>query len=114
MGAVCVPRGMCLFTGQGHSARSMPTLAARVRMAVLRLCRRGSPGRLSARLWERPCLLHRLRIRSVAAGTRPTPPRTEEIIAVMRCCGDGRHGDRARGLIVVLWRAGLRIQEALD
>src|SRR4051812_42019987 len=30
------------------------------------------------------------------------PPRTEEIVAVMRCCGDGRH--RARGLIVVLWR----------
>ena len=42
------------------------------------------------------------------------PPRTEEIIAVMRCAGDGLHGDRARGLIVVLWRAGLRIQEALD
>jgi hypothetical protein len=34
------------------------------------------------------------------------PPRTEEIIAVMRCCGDGVHGARARGLIVVLWRAG--------
>jgi len=42
------------------------------------------------------------------------PPRTEELIAVMRWCGDGVHGDRARGLIVVLWRAGLRIQEALD
>jgi hypothetical protein len=42
------------------------------------------------------------------------PPRTEEIIAVMRCAGDGLHCDRARGLIVVLWRAGLRIQEALD
>jgi integrase len=42
------------------------------------------------------------------------PPRTEEIIGVMRCAGDGLHGDRARGLIVVLWRAGLRIQEALD
>ena len=42
------------------------------------------------------------------------PPRTEEIIAVMRCCGDGVHGDRARGLIVGLWRAGLRIQQALD
>ena len=41
------------------------------------------------------------------------PPRTEEIIAVMRCSGTGRHGARARGLIVVLWRAGLRIQEAL-
>jgi len=44
----------------------------------------------------------------------PDPPRTEEIIAVMRCCGNGLHGDRARGLIAVLWRAGLRIQEALD
>ena len=44
----------------------------------------------------------------------PDPPRTEEIIAVMRCCGDGLHGLRARGLIAVLWRSGLRIQEALD
>ena len=41
------------------------------------------------------------------------PPRVEEIIAVMRQAGDGVHGDRVRGLIVVLWRAGLRIQEAL-
>jgi site-specific recombinase XerD len=32
----------------------------------------------------------------------------------MRCCGERPHGLRARGLIVVLWRAGLRIQEALD
>ena len=32
----------------------------------------------------------------------------------MRCCGDTDHGARARALIVVLWRAGLRIQEALD
>jgi site-specific recombinase XerD len=44
----------------------------------------------------------------------PDPPRTEEIIAVMRCAGAGLHGDRLRGLIVVLWRSGLRIQEALD
>jgi site-specific recombinase XerD len=42
------------------------------------------------------------------------PPRTEEIIAVMRCCCERPHGLRARGLIVVLWRASLRIQEALD
>src|SRR3954453_13074540 len=41
------------------------------------------------------------------------PPRTEEIIAVMRCCDESEHGARARALIVVLWRAGLRIQEAL-
>jgi hypothetical protein len=44
----------------------------------------------------------------------PDPPRTDEIIAAMRCCGDGLHGDRARGLTVVLWRAGLRSQAALD
>ncbi len=42
------------------------------------------------------------------------PPRIEEIVAVMRQAGEGVHGDRARGLIVVLWRAGLRIGEALD
>jgi site-specific recombinase XerD len=41
------------------------------------------------------------------------PPKVEEIIAVMRAAGDGAHGHRLRGLIVILWRAGLRIQEAL-
>jgi site-specific recombinase XerD len=41
------------------------------------------------------------------------PPMVEEIVAVMRTAGDGAHGRRLRGLIVVLWRAGLRIQEAL-
>lgn len=40
------------------------------------------------------------------------PPRVEEIVAVMREAGPGVHGARARGLIVVLWRAGLRISEA--
>jgi site-specific recombinase XerD len=42
------------------------------------------------------------------------PPTVEEIVAVMRAAGDGLAGDRIRGLIVVLWRAGPRIQEALD
>jgi integrase len=41
------------------------------------------------------------------------PPTVEEIIAAMRAAGDGVHGRRLRGLIVVLWRAGLRIHEAL-
>ena len=41
------------------------------------------------------------------------PPTVEEIVAVMRAAGAGRHGCRLRGLIVVLWRAGLRIHEAL-
>jgi integrase len=41
------------------------------------------------------------------------PPKVEEIIAVMRTVGDGTHGRRLRGLIVIMWRTGLRIQEAL-
>jgi site-specific recombinase XerC len=41
------------------------------------------------------------------------PPRVEEIIAVMRRAGETLFGRRLRGLIVVLWRAGLRISEAL-
>jgi site-specific recombinase XerD len=41
------------------------------------------------------------------------PPRIEEIVAVMRTAGDGARGARLRGLIVVLWRAGLRIHETL-
>jgi site-specific recombinase XerD len=42
------------------------------------------------------------------------PPKVEEIVAVMRTSGDGAHARRLRGLIVTLWRAGLRIQEALN
>jgi integrase len=41
------------------------------------------------------------------------PPTIEQIVTVMRHAGDGVHGRRLRGLIVVLWRAGLRISEAL-
>ena len=41
------------------------------------------------------------------------PPTVEEIIAVMRQVGTDRHGSRLRGLIAVLWRGGLRIQETL-
>jgi site-specific recombinase XerD len=43
----------------------------------------------------------------------PDPPTVEEIVAVMRLAGDGVHGARMRALIVLLWRAGLRINEAL-
>ena len=43
----------------------------------------------------------------------PDPPTVEEIVAVMRATGDGPEGVRLRGIIVVLWRAGLRISEAL-
>src|ERR671925_1123478 len=41
------------------------------------------------------------------------PPTIEEIVTVMRRAGDSVHGRRLRGLMVVLWRAGLRIHEAL-
>src|SRR4051812_366161 len=41
------------------------------------------------------------------------PPPVEEIIAVMRRTGDTTHGLRTRALVVLLWRAGLRISEAL-
>jgi len=41
------------------------------------------------------------------------PPTVEEIIAVMHAAGDDADAPRLRGLIVVLWRAGLRVSEAL-
>jgi site-specific recombinase XerC len=43
----------------------------------------------------------------------PDPPTVEEIVAVMRAAGDDTEGVRLRGIVVVLWRAGLRISEAL-
>jgi site-specific recombinase XerD len=41
------------------------------------------------------------------------PPKVGRIIAVMRAAGASPHGRRLRGLIGTLWRAGLRIHEAL-
>jgi hypothetical protein len=41
------------------------------------------------------------------------PPTVEEVILVMRQAGPGPYADRTRGLIAILWRAGLRISEAL-
>jgi site-specific recombinase XerD len=41
------------------------------------------------------------------------PPTVEEIVAVMREAGDDSHGWRLRALIVVLWRGGVRVHEAL-
>jgi site-specific recombinase XerD len=41
------------------------------------------------------------------------PPTVDEIVAVMRHTSDDRHGWRLRAMIVVLWRAGLRVHEAL-
>src|SRR5579859_7216702 len=39
--------------------------------------------------------------------------RRSRIIAVMRAAGSSPEGVRLRGVIVVLWRSGLRISEAL-
>jgi len=41
------------------------------------------------------------------------PPTTDEIVAVMRVAGDTPDGRRLRALVVLLWRAGMRISEAL-
>ena len=41
------------------------------------------------------------------------PPTVDEIVAVMRQTQQTRYGHRLNGLILVLWRAGLRINEAL-
>jgi hypothetical protein len=40
-------------------------------------------------------------------------PKVEEIIAVMRAAGDNPHGRRLRALIVIVWRAGLRVHADL-
>jgi integrase len=42
------------------------------------------------------------------------PPTVEEIVAVMRIVGERPEAHRLRALIVLLWRAGLRISEALS
>ena len=41
------------------------------------------------------------------------PPTVDEIVAVMRHTANDRHGWRLRAIILVLWRAGLRIHEVL-
>ena len=68
--------------------------------------RRRSPASLPGYLAGRPPRNKGLRY-------PPDPPTVEEIVAVMRQAGDGIHGARLRALIVLLWRAGLRINEAL-
>ena len=41
------------------------------------------------------------------------PPTVEEIIAILRHCRDTPAGRRLRALLILLWRSGLRINEAL-
>jgi site-specific recombinase XerC len=49
-----------------------------------------------------------------ASAYYPADPATvEELVAIMRCTGRAPGGLRTRALTVPLWRAGLRISEAL-
>jgi len=74
--------------------------------ALLDVCgRRRSPATLPGYHCGRPPMNKGLRYPA-------DPPSVEEIVAVMRGAGDRTDGVRLRGLIVVLWRAGLRISEA--
>ena len=41
------------------------------------------------------------------------PPTVEEIVCVMRHASEDPHGWRLRAMIVMLWRGGLRVKEAL-
>jgi hypothetical protein len=41
------------------------------------------------------------------------PPTVEEIVCVMRHASEDPDGFRLRAMIVMLWRGGLRVQEAL-
>ena len=43
----------------------------------------------------------------------PDPPTVEEIVSVMRTAGEHPDGIRLRAVIIIPWRAGLRISEAL-
>ena len=52
--------------------------------------------------------------RTRASCIRPIHRTVDEIVAVMRQTPPDRHGLRLRALIVVLWRGGLRIHEALS
>jgi hypothetical protein len=71
---------------------------------------------------RRACVPFRLRSRRPSAPAarparrhshRAVREHVEDIVAVMRVASEGLHGCRLRGLIAILWRAGLRIHEAL-
>ncbi len=44
----------------------------------------------------------------------PDPPTVEDIARLLAACPETPHGRRTHALIVLLWRTGLRISEALD
>jgi integrase len=65
---------------------------------------------------QRPCPSFTLagRPRTRVSAILLNPPTVDEIIAIMRLARDAPYGNRLKGLIVVVWRAGLRINEALS
>jgi site-specific recombinase XerC len=74
---------------------------------LLDACGRGrSPATLSSFHQGRPA-------RNKGQRYPAAPPTVEQIIAVMHAAGEDNDAVRLRGLIVVLWRAGLRVSEAL-
>jgi site-specific recombinase XerD len=58
---------------------------------------------------------HSVSDRRIRARRYPAdPPTVEEIVAVLHQAGDRPSGLRLQALIIILWRAGLRISEALQ
>jgi len=96
----CVQVRACWFVDRRPEEDVMESVA------LLDLAGRRSPATLSSFHLGRPPRNKGLRY-------PPDPPTVEEIVAVMRAAGDSQEGVRLRGVIVVLWRAGLRISEAL-
>jgi hypothetical protein len=94
------------FSDGGWSKPSLPQEAAMTGSLLDAAGRKRSPATM-------PGYLCRCSPRNKGMLYPADPPRPEEIIAVMRQAGGDRHGLRMRALIAVLWRAGLRISEAL-
>ena len=69
--------------------------------------RRRSPATMPGHLCGRPP-------RNKGSRYPADPPTVEEIVGIMRCASDIPHGLRTRALVVLLWRAGLRIGETLE
>ena len=83
-----------------------------------------SPRRGHVRAYARSCrstsiagddagIPRRPRSRKQGSALSGRPAKGREIIAVMRAAGHRAHGRRLCALIVIMWRAGLRIEEAL-
>ena len=104
--------------GAGEDARALVRQRALSRCAI----GRRSHDRLSSARCRRSASLARDHARLPRRTSAPQqgpalsadPPTVEEIVAVMREASDDRHGYRLRALIVVLWRGGLRVAEALS